>query len=117
MRRKLGFLVSARLGHKKDCALPISNLRLPVSTATKTNNRFKELFDIRGPVFDPFGLSTNGKDTTCPFPFGRSNLVGPHTFGEPDGSGRRDIFGQAVVQQYFPPDTVRNCPTQSSQRN
>ena len=76
----------------ENCTLPVVNLRSPVSTATKTNDGFKKLFNIGCPVFDPLGFSSNGKDTAGPFPFERSNFVGPHAFGKPNGSGRRDIF-------------------------
>lgn len=91
-RRKLIVLISARLGLMEDCGLPIIDLRSPVSTATNINDGFKELFNIRCPVFDPFGLSTNGKDTACSFPLECSNFVSAHAFGKPNGSGRRNVF-------------------------
>ena len=95
----------------EDRDLPIVDLRSPVSAATRTDDRFKELLDVGCPVFDPFSLSTNGKDTTCSFPLERSNFVSAHAFGKPDGSGYGDILAEAMVQEDLSPDAVRNCPT------
>ena len=81
----------------EDCALPVANLRFPVNAATKPIDRLEELLDMSCPVLDPFRLSANRKDTAGSFPFERSNFVGAHTFGKPDGSGSRDIFAKAVV--------------------
>ena len=95
----------------EDCDLPIVDLRSPVSAATRNNNRFKELLDVGCPVFDPFSLPTNGKDTTCSFPLERSNFVSAHAFGKPDGSGYGNVLAEAVVQEDLSPDAVGNCST------
>ena len=104
-------MVSARNGLIGDRALPISNFRSPVVTVTNPNDRLKELLDIGCPVFDPFGFSADGKDSASSLSLERSNFVGPHAFGKPDGSGRRYIFAQAMVQEYLPSYAVRNCST------
>ena len=75
------------------------------------------MLNIRSPIFNPLGLPANGEDTAGTFALESTNLVGTHAFREPERPGCGNIFTQAVIEENFASDTVRDSATETAQRD